>query len=392
MARQQSGPGTHSPLVPNSTFARRLGVAATLLALFLAPTSSEAQDPAPSLPRTYSDVTGSRPDPLDPSGRLVQAPAMFPAPSFAPEGYPVRVQMSPWEVMKESVFGEASQDHWEPLSLRTFFSEGWDKPYYQSPEADGATKQFWLGSAPGSFGRLAFAQFDYTQGLTANPGLFQFLDFWSPVKPMVRGDTYFGAVSILTPLNQRLAVRLTLPYITANQAGMDTPGYTSSVGDLTVDFWFRLIEQRKFSMIAVLSERIPTGSDRNGNGLNYVHPALQFWWNFAPKWVARGQTGISINTGTPSASSVYFNDLTLGRYFTDKDATCLKNLAIYFDTTTLSDTTGQSDHVTNVYLKPGFSFSFGEKANWSCTGVFAISVAGPQPWAWQPNIAIVRQF
>src|SRR5262245_2353623 len=52
------------------------------------------------------------------------------------------------DVICESIFGEASVDGWRPLSLSTFFSEGWDEPYAKSPDGtNGAPKQNWFGSS-----------------------------------------------------------------------------------------------------------------------------------------------------------------------------------------------------------------------------------------------------
>ena len=40
--------------------------------------------------------------------------------------------------------------------------------------------------------------------------------------------------------------------------------------------------------------------------INFITPSLEFWWNFAPRWVVRGTTGINIDTGRHSATSTYF--------------------------------------------------------------------------------------
>lgn len=72
-------------------------------------------------------------------------------PVYVPETRPARVVMGPLEVIRESIFGAASVDDWQPLSLSTFFSEGWDQPYVRSPEGtNGAPKQNWFGMPMGS--------------------------------------------------------------------------------------------------------------------------------------------------------------------------------------------------------------------------------------------------
>ena len=37
--------------------------------------------------------------------------------------------MGPLDVIHESIFGPASKEDWKPLTLATFFSEGWDQPF-----------------------------------------------------------------------------------------------------------------------------------------------------------------------------------------------------------------------------------------------------------------------
>jgi hypothetical protein len=94
-----------------------------------------------------------------------------PVPTFNPTT-PPRIVLSPLEVIHKSLFGPASTEDWHPLSLATFFSEGWDEPFVRSPEGTNeAPKQIWFGAASGVFVRLYTLNFFYTNGLTANRGL-----------------------------------------------------------------------------------------------------------------------------------------------------------------------------------------------------------------------------
>jgi hypothetical protein len=118
--------------------------------------------------------------------------------------------------------------------------------------------------------------------------------------------------------------------VASNKTG-PTGHFVANFGDLTVSERFRLVEQRNFSFQALLTERTPTGQTINGNDINYVTPSLEFWWNFAPRWVLRGGTGINIDTGRASATSTYFTNVAIGRCLTTKDAPIFKELVAHFD-------------------------------------------------------------
>ncbi len=97
------------------------------------------------------------------------------APGYAPDSappMPAHVAPGSLKVIRESIFGPASKEQWHPLSLSTFFSEGWDEPFVRSPEGtNGAPKQNWTGTADGIFVRFASVNFAFTDGMTTNSGL-----------------------------------------------------------------------------------------------------------------------------------------------------------------------------------------------------------------------------
>lgn len=303
-----------------------------------------------------------------------------------------RVVMGPLEVIRESIFGEASSDDWHPLSLGTFFSEGWDEPFVKSPVGtNGAPKQNWFGAADGTFARLASVNFMLTENMTTNPGLLLTPLPWAPAKPKTDGTAYFGTFNIYLPINQRLELLVVAPFISANKTG-PTGHYDGNFGDFTISERFRLIEERNFTLQALLTERTPTGKTVNGNEINFITPGLEFWCNFAPKWVLRGGTGINIDTGRKSATDVYFNTLAIGRYLTDKDAPIFKELVAHFAVSTLSDVLGRKGYITDVYLTPGIRFGLDRNQKWYALGAIQIPVAGPQPYGWQPMFSLVRNY
>jgi hypothetical protein len=157
-----------------------LAWAIALAVAFPSPGASRAQAPDRSASSpTDSSAYHSATDPDSASDDLTRLAGQVaeaveepgPAPTFNLTTTP-RIVLGPLEVIHESLFGPASTEDWHPLSLATFFSEGWDEPFVRSPEGTNeAPKQVWLGSASGVFVRLYTLNFFYTNALTANRGL-----------------------------------------------------------------------------------------------------------------------------------------------------------------------------------------------------------------------------
>ncbi len=353
---------------------------------------ARAQENAPASAGTATGALEPRPgvvlDLEEPEG----AGPAIPAPSAdAPPAMPARVVMGPLEVMRESIFGAASVDDWHPLSLRTFFSEGWDEPFVRSPEGtNGAPKQNWFGAADGIFVRLNAITFNFTDRMTTNNGLLITPVPWAPAKPKSAGNQYYATNNLYLPLNQRLELLIVAPFIASNPNA--NGHYVGNFGDLTFSERFRLIEQRNFSMQAVLTERTPTGQTVNGNDINFITPSLEFWCNIAPRWVLRGSTGINIDTGRHTATSVYFNTVAVGRYLTTKDAVLFKELVVHLSVSTLSDVLGRKDYISDVYLGPGLRFGLDGDQKWYALGHVLIPVSGPHPYDWQLGLALVRNY
>ncbi len=372
-----------------------------LVVLLMATASSTttwAQGMAPSDASEPAAVADSEPRPSYVSAIGDQVAGSEPTASTAPgpsaEGWelpPARVMMGPLDVISESIFGEASAEEWQPLSLSTFFSEGWDRPWVRSPVGTrGGLKQNWFGAADATFVRLSSINFFNVIGMTTNYGLLLTPLPWAPAKPTAIGNEYWASYNLYLPLNQRLELLVVVPFIASNANGAGN--YVGNFGDLTLSERFRLIEQRNFTLLALLTERMPTGQTVNGNDINFITPSLDFWWNFAQKWVVRGSTGMNIDTGRHSATSVYFNNLAIGRYLTNRDARVFKELAAHLSVTTLSDLLGRKGYITDVYIAPGFRFGLDRELKWSVLGAALFPVSGPHPYAWQPMFSLVRNF
>lgn len=347
--------------------------------------SAPVQDPSP-VPAVVPDAMGDDSGTFEPTVTTIPSP-----PSDVAELPTAPVRMRTIDVIRESIFGEASVDGWQPLSLSTFFTEGWDRPWAKSPPgSNGAYRQNWFGAADAAFVRLNSVSFSYVNGMTTNKGLLLTPLPWSPAKPLSGGNEYWASDNLYLPLNQRLELLIVVPFIASNpnHAGH----YVGNFGDLTISERFRLIEQRNFTLLALLTERTPTGQTINGNDINFVTPSTEFWWNFARNWAIRGSTGMNIDTGRHSATSVYFNNLAIGRHLTNQDARIFKELTVHVSVTSLSDVLGRKDFITDVYIAPGLRFALDREQKWYVLGAALIPVSGPQPYAWQSMFALARTF
>lgn len=304
-----------------------------------------------------------------------------------------RVELSPFQVIRESLLGPADRSDWKPLSLRTFFTEGWTEPFAKAPGGtNGAPEQYWLGAPSAVFGRdVAFDTF-YTNHLNNVIGLFLTPNApFLPVHPGTDGNQYTGYATAELPLNQRAMLYVGTAFINSNKSS-PAGGYVGNWGDSEVQLKLRLVSRKDFSLLGFVGDRIPTGRAVNGSGINFVNEGFEFWWNAAPKWVVRGSSFINILTGRKTSTSVYINQLAIGRYLTTEQARCFKQLVVYSTFSSLTDISGGRGHVTDVYAFPGFRFGLDDKERYYILGGVNVPLSGPRPFDWQPQLAIYRYF
>lgn len=365
---------------------RRIFGGVLALGVWASALTSHAQGPLPEA------ALGS------PTLSLTATPAATPFATFdQPEVFAMpatpKVELSTGEVIRESIFGPADKKDWKPLALATFFSEGWQDPFVNAPEGTNlAPKQNWIGSPAGVFGRFASLDFFYTNHINNVPGLFLTPNGpFMPVHTFTTGNQYAGYTTILIPLNARLELLLGTVFIDSRKSSPGG-GYTGNWGDTGVQARFHFIEQRDFSLVGFVGERIPTGKTINGSGINYVTPGLEFWWNFAPHWVVRGGTSINILTGRKTATSVLVDQLSVGRYLTTKEANIFRELEVHLTATALSDVSGGAGGVNDIYLFPGFRFGLDRKEKSYVLGGVQVPVSGPQAYDWQPQVSLTRNY
>jgi len=117
----------------------------------------------------------------------------------------------------ESLTGDvyAEPSRWQPLSLGTFFTEGWDQAWASPPPgAGGAPRQGWIGAQDGVFYRLWIATYGFAREFGEN------------------GNQHTGTFQLYTPFSRRFELRYDLPMIVSNKGATDD--YHTAAGDLAV--------------------------------------------------------------------------------------------------------------------------------------------------------------
>ena len=325
-------------------------------------------------------------------GRMVdstEAQGMTASPGLFPEMTPAGAgtEMGLLGLIGESMFGNRS-DLWRPLSLGTFFSEGWFEPWRPCPRSTtDAPRQGWINAYDGAFYRLFFVDFQYVNNFQKN------------------GNAYLGTLIPFIPISRRFQLRFDVPFIVSNKGGQNNT-YHGNIGDFVVSPRFLLSESQDLSQVFECLVNMPTGKTVNGNGQTTLTPQYEFWYGGLPGGsVIRGGTGLTIPTNDagatstvsgvrttiPGARTTYNYNLAIGRYWTPHDVT-LGDFATFLSIngfTTLDDR-----GPTNTYLSftPALRFHVGNNYYFSA-GVEA-PVTGPknENFTWSLNFWLTKAW
>jgi hypothetical protein len=300
--------------------------------------------------------------------------------------------MGLFDTIGESLFGDAyAEGKWRPLSLRTFFSEGWLEPWASGPAGQsGLTPRHgWLGSFEGVFYRLWLITPTYQNNLAKPFG----------------GNAYSGNFTIFLPFSRRFELSLDVPFVTANGTVDPKRGYRSDFGDMAVGARFLLSETEAFTQTFNLGIVVPTGQTETGGNLMSLFPRYSFWSNPGGAWVVRGGTGINVPLnkndqqpvtgvtprggplfGESTAQTAYSANLAIGRYFRPHDvpfgdlvlyANC--NLIVPFE---------DRQKPTYVGIGPGTRFHIAN--DWFFLNYWEFPVVGGKPFDYQLQFAILK--
>ncbi len=357
---------------------------------------SRAQVPPPTPPAglpigDYAGLVETTEAPVaGPAVSLPYRPA--PVPSMLPAN--TRVEMGILDTIAASIFEDPDNPNtWRPLSLGTFFSEGWNEPWAGGPAGQsGLTPRHgWAGSFEGVFYRLWLVDAIYQNNLSKPYG----------------GNGYRGDAGIFLPFSRRFELFLNLPFVTANGTEDPARGYRSDFGDISFAGSFLLSETESFTQLFTLGAIVPTGQTDTGGNLMTVFPRYSFWSNPGGAWVVRGGSGFNVplnkndQLGAPvftpgegivfgeSTSQTNFNgDLAIGRYFTPHDVP-FGDLVLYANCNVVVPLE-DGNLPTYVGVGPGTRFQI--TGNWWFLHYWEFPLTGDKPFDFQMLSAIVKAY
>ncbi len=325
-----------------------------------------------SSPALAADPIGAVPDPAEPS-------LAWNAPILAAPTATAKDTGSVLEAAKESLFGDVYADpsRWRPLTLGTFFSEGWTQPWVSPPNGEGgAPRQGWINAFDGVFYRLGILTGGYAEKYQDN------------------GNLYTGGLTVYTPFSARHELRTDVPFLASNRTA--TGGsYHTHFGDFQLTPTFLLSEDRNTTQSFNVKFRMPTGSTKNGNGVAAISPTYEFWTNPWRGLVVRGGAGMSIpyaNVAEAGARTAFVSNLAVGYYCTPHELTPFGDLVVYLSTNLNQPTDQRGNHHTSVTLTPGFRTHLGD--NWYLLGGVEVPVSWSQtrPFAYQALGGLMKVF
>lgn len=287
----------------------------------------------------------------------------------------------PWGLLGligESNFGNRS-DLWRPLSLGSFFSEGWFEPWYTCPRSStGAPRQGWINAYDGAFYRLAFIDFQYVNNFQKN------------------GNAYLGTLIPFIPISRRFQLRFDVPFIVSNKGGQNNT-YHGNIGDFVVSPRFLLSESQDLSQVFECLVNTPTGKTVNGNGQTTLTPQYEFWYGGLPGGgVIRGGTGMTIPTNAgltstvagvrtliPGSRATYNYNLAVGKYWTPHEAT-LGDFVTYLSINGFTTLDDRGPTYSYLSFTPALRFHVGN--NYYFSAGVEVPVTGPknENFTWSP--------
>ncbi len=278
----------------------------------------------------------------------------------------------------DSVVGDvyAEPSRWHPLSLTSFFSEGWDQAWASPVNGSGgAPRQGWIGAADGVFYRLGIGTYSYAHDIGDN------------------GDQHAGAFTLYTPLSRRFEIRQDIPIVVNNKGSGST--YNPNFGDYTITPRVILSESQDFTQSFGVAFRTPTGSDVNGNHVAAVTPAYEFWSNPWQKLVVRGGVGMFVPYGHDSLDEVgartAFNaNLAAGYYLTEHGTVPFGDLVLYAAASLSTLTDSHGPNTTTLVFTPGLRTHL--SCNWYLLAGIDLPATHPEPYSYQPTVGLMKVF
>ncbi len=342
------------------------------------PSAAEGSSPSndPSAPKTSAPAAPPGPPGTTAAGEAAAGPATG--------GPPVRTNV--FRAARDSIFGRTDYATWHPLPLKTLFSEGWDEAWIGPPNGSrGGPRQGWIDAADGNFYRLGFFAYTFTNSLAQG------------------GNGHVGSFTLYTPLSRRLSLITQNPFIDSNQPtfsvgkqGLPNPSTApgrsrnrtpTGFGDLAITPRVMLRETENLSLVAELTVQIPTGYRGTGAGQAILTPGVQFWSNFAPKWIARGGFNVGVGTNPQAGGTTLLSQLAVGRVFTPHDTPLFGDFTVYLSANVFDNVSTGRNTTT---LTPGFRTHLGK--SFYFLGGLNVPVTGPRPYEESATFWIMKVF
>jgi hypothetical protein len=253
-----------------------------------------------------------------------------------------------------------------PLSIWNF-TEGWLEPWIPPPNGElHLQRGGWVNTDSAFFSRELDPTFSFNAGTGGTR------------------DEYIGAVSLFIPLNRRLQIGLTVPFVDSLQRSNVLPTETS-FGDVIVAPQLMLDETETRSISAIVAIRTPTGESKTGNDKTIVTPTLAIWQDLPTHWQVRGGIGMDVATHTDEGPHEVLNfNLAVGNTLTMHDAIPFGDLTPYLSTNVNQDL-GSGKNFTDFSLTPGIRFFVG----WHTYFITGVIVPVTNPKSFNPGLTAV---
>jgi hypothetical protein len=240
------------------------------------------------------------------------------------------------------------------------WTDGWLQPWIPPPNGElHLQRGGWVNTDSGFFSRELDPTFTFNTGTGGTR------------------DEYIGAVSLFVPLNRRLQIGISMPFVDSLQRNSVLPT-ENSFGDVIVAPQLMLDETETRSISALVAIRTPTGQTSTGNGKTIVTPTLAIWQDLPAHWQVRGGIGMAIATHTDEGPHEVFNlNLAAGNTLTAHEAIPFGDLTPYLSAN-LNQDLGSRRKFTDFSLTPGFRFFVGWHT-YFITGVI-VPVTNPKPF------------
>ena len=197
-------------------------------------------------------------------------------------------------------------------------------------------------------------------------------------------DEYIGAATLFVPLNRRLQIGLTIPFIDSLQRNAILPT-ENSFGDVIVAPQLMLDETETRSVSAIVAIRTPTGQTSTGNGKTIVTPTLTIWQDLPAHWQLRGGVGMDVATHTDEGPHEVLNlNLAAGNTLTMHEDAPFGDLTPYLSAN-LNQDLGGGKNFTDFSLTPGVRFFIG----WHTYFITGVIVPLTNPKSFEPGLTAV---